>query len=58
MRYRSEDYDAVHGQIIDDLRDQYEDWKESYEIVAQGAHQKEICKSKMVQLVKRANKLR
>lgn len=58
MRWREEDYDFVHGPILDDMRDQYENWKDAHDTTAQGAHQREICKQKMKQLENRAHKIR
>lgn len=58
-KYRNEDYDLVHGQILDDMRMEFETWRDirarcKTEKNFSGEH---IAKEKMERLLRRARKL-
>lgn len=57
MKYINENYDQVHGQILDNMKEEYDHWKEIHDDFAQDSDQKDICRSKMERITRRASKL-
>lgn len=58
MPYREELYDNVHETIVDNLREEYELWGIIKNTNADTSDKKDICREKMSQLQRRANKIR
>ena len=58
--YREEDYQLVHESIIENMRVEYDIWsdiKENAKKLA-GWSGVDVCKSKIQQIIRRANKIR
>lgn len=54
--YPDDNYEQVHGQIIDELRPEYEDWKELLP-KHKDTHKREIIRSVMARLERRVKNL-
>lgn len=58
MKWREEDYDQVHDQIISNLQEEYEKFGEAIKTPYYDSDQKDIARAKMRQIKKRADKIR
>lgn len=57
-KYREEDYDQVHDQIISNLQEKYEDLEDATKLPYYDFDQKEIARSAMRRIKKTADKIR
>lgn len=58
MRYREEDYDQVHDQIISNLQIKYEDLEDAIKLPYYDVQQKEVARSAMKRIKQTADKIR
>lgn len=56
-KYREENYDEVHGQILDNMREEHEKW-DDIKNESPYSDQKDIARGVMERITKRAHKIR
>lgn len=54
--YPDDNYDAVHGQILDTMREEYEEWQNIFKQHTD-THKRQIIKQKIQRFINRSHKL-